>query len=81
MGFLTSRDPDIPEGLERRLSVRICRIPAEFLHLTELELKKLCLSLNGFWQSFHARATPRTPNKPGSPPAHRTLPLSLLYKE
>jgi hypothetical protein len=42
MGFLTSRDPDTPEGLERRLSVRICRIPAEFPHLTELELRKLC---------------------------------------
>jgi hypothetical protein len=36
---------------------------------------------NGFWQSFHAWATPRTPDKMGSPPALRTLPLSLLYKE
>jgi hypothetical protein len=35
---------------------------------------------NGFWQSFCARATSRTPDKPGSPPALRTLPLSLLYK-
>jgi hypothetical protein len=33
----------------------------------------------GFWQSFCARATLRTPNKPGSPPALRTSPLSLLY--
>jgi hypothetical protein len=36
---------------------------------------------NGFRQSFRARATPRTPDKPGSPPALRTSPLSLLYKE
>jgi hypothetical protein len=35
------------------------------------------LNPNGFWQSCHAWATLRTPDKPGSPPAFRTSPLSL----
>jgi hypothetical protein len=42
MGIPTSRDPDTPEGLESWLSVEIHRIPAELLHSTELELRKLC---------------------------------------
>jgi hypothetical protein len=37
----TSQNPGTPEGLESRLSVRIRRIPAELLHLTGLELRKL----------------------------------------
>jgi hypothetical protein len=41
MGIPTSRDPDTPEGLESRLSVRIHRISVELPHLTELELEKL----------------------------------------
>jgi hypothetical protein len=41
MGIPTSRDPDIPEGLESWLSVEIHKILAELLHLTELELGKL----------------------------------------
>jgi hypothetical protein len=36
---------------------------------------------NGFRQSFHAWATLRTPEKPGSPSALWTSPLSLLYKK
>jgi hypothetical protein len=41
-GILTSLNPDTPEGLEGRLSVRIHRILTELPHSTELELKKLC---------------------------------------
>jgi hypothetical protein len=41
MGIPTSWDPNTPEGLESRLSVRIRRIPAELPHSTELELRKL----------------------------------------
>jgi hypothetical protein len=33
--------------------------------------------LNGFQHSFRTQATPRTPNKPRSPPALGTSPLSL----
>jgi hypothetical protein len=41
---------------------------------------KTPLNPNRFQQSFRARATPRTPDKPGSPPTLRTSPLSLsLY--
>jgi hypothetical protein len=40
-GILTSRNPDILEGLESRFSVRIHRIPVELPHSTELELRKL----------------------------------------
>jgi hypothetical protein len=42
VGILTSWDPDTPEGLESRLSVGIRRIPAELLHSTEQDLRKLC---------------------------------------
>jgi hypothetical protein len=41
MGIPISWDPDTPEGLESRLSVRIHRIPIELLHSTELLLRKL----------------------------------------
>jgi hypothetical protein len=41
MGIPTSRNPDTPEGLESRFSVRIHRIPTELSHLIELELRKL----------------------------------------
>jgi hypothetical protein len=41
VGIPTSQNPDTPEGLESQLSVRIHRIPSEFLHLTELEFGKL----------------------------------------
>jgi hypothetical protein len=41
VGISTSRDPDIAEGLESRLFIRIHRIPVELPHSTELELKKL----------------------------------------
>jgi hypothetical protein len=75
-----SRDPDTPDWLESWLSVWIHRIPVELLHLTDLELKRLS-NPNRFRQSFRARAIPRTPDKQGSPPALRTFPLSLLYKE
>jgi hypothetical protein len=42
MGISTSQDPDTPEGLNSRLSVRIHRIPVELPHSTELDLRKLC---------------------------------------
>jgi hypothetical protein len=38
MGILTSQNPNTPEGLKSRLSVRIHTAPA----LDQLELKKLC---------------------------------------
>jgi hypothetical protein len=41
MGIPTSQNPNTPEGLEGRLSIGIHRIPAELLHSTELELRKL----------------------------------------
>jgi hypothetical protein len=41
MGLPTSRNPDTPEGLECRMSVRIHRIPAELLQSIELELQNL----------------------------------------
>jgi hypothetical protein len=44
MGIPTSRDPDTPEGLKSRLSVRIYKILAELPHSTELELRKLRLT-------------------------------------
>jgi hypothetical protein len=40
-GIPTSQNPDTPEGLETRLSVRIHRIPSELPHSTEPELGKL----------------------------------------
>jgi hypothetical protein len=40
-GIPRSRNPDTPEGLESRLSARIRRIPAELLHSTKIELRKL----------------------------------------
>jgi hypothetical protein len=39
--MLTSQNPDTPEGLKSRLSVRIHRIPEELPHSTELELRNL----------------------------------------
>jgi hypothetical protein len=41
MGILRSRNPNTPEGLESWLSVRICRIPPELPHSTDLELGNL----------------------------------------
>ncbi len=41
MGIPTTWNPDTPEGLETRLSIRIHRIPTELPHSTELELGKL----------------------------------------
>jgi hypothetical protein len=54
-----------------------CRAPA----LDRPRAQKTLSNPNRFRQSFHARAIPRTPDKQGSPPALRTFPLSLLYKE
>jgi hypothetical protein len=76
MGILTSHNPDTPEGLESWLSVGIRRIPPELPHSTELEPKSPS-NPNGFRQSFHAQATLRAPDKPGSPPALKTSLLSL----
>jgi hypothetical protein len=79
VGLPTSRNPDTPEGLESRLygnSQNSDRASA----LDRIRAWKTLSNSNGFWQSFHAQATLRTPDKPGSPPALRTLPLSLLYK-
>jgi hypothetical protein len=42
MDIPTRWNPDTPEVLESRLSVRICRILADLPHLTKLELGKLC---------------------------------------
>jgi hypothetical protein len=41
VGIPTSWDPDTPEGLESRLSIKIRRISAELPHSTKLELGKL----------------------------------------
>jgi hypothetical protein len=41
VGIPASWNLDTIEGLESRLSIRIHRILAELLHLTELELEKL----------------------------------------
>jgi hypothetical protein len=49
--------------------------------LDRTRARKTLSSQNGFPQSSHARATPRTLDKPGSPPALRTSPPSLLYKQ
>jgi hypothetical protein len=49
---LTSQNPDTPEELESRLSVRIHRIPVELLHLTELELRKLYRTQTDFGRAF-----------------------------
>jgi hypothetical protein len=68
-------------GLKSWHFVGICRISAELPHSTELVLRKPPSNPNGFRQSFRARATLRTPDKPGSPPVLRTSSLSLLYKE
>jgi hypothetical protein len=38
----TSQNPDTPEGLKSRLSIKIHRISAELSHSTKLELGKLC---------------------------------------
>jgi hypothetical protein len=35
----TRQNPDTPEGLKQRLSIRIYRIPAELPHLSKLELR------------------------------------------
>jgi hypothetical protein len=80
-GILTSWNPDTPEGLESRLFVRIHRILVELPHSTELELEKLRQTRADFGRASTARATPRTPNKLGSPPTLRISHLSLLYKE
>jgi hypothetical protein len=69
MGIPTSQNPDTLEGLENWLSVGIRKILAELPHSTEPELRKL-----------RARATPRCPEKSGSPPALRPSPLSQFYK-
>jgi hypothetical protein len=37
VGILTSWNPDTPEGLKQRLSVRIHRIPTELSHSSKLE--------------------------------------------
>jgi hypothetical protein len=47
MGIPTSQNPNTPEGLESRLSVRIRIIPSELPHSTELELGKLHRSRTG----------------------------------
>jgi hypothetical protein len=80
MGISTSQNSNAPEGLESRLSVRIHRIPAKLLHSTEPELRKLRRTQMDSSRAS-ARATLRTPDKPGSPSALRTSPLSLLYKD
>jgi hypothetical protein len=37
MGIPTSQNPDTPEGVEQRLSIRIHRISAELPHSSKLE--------------------------------------------
>jgi hypothetical protein len=63
-GLRTSRNPDITEGLESRLSVRIHRILAELPHLTELELGKL---YRARMNSGRASATSREVLRPLEP--------------
>jgi hypothetical protein len=48
--------------------------------LDRTRAQKTLSNPNGFRQSFRAQATPRTPNKPGSPLALRTSPLSTLQR-
>jgi hypothetical protein len=81
VGIPTSRNPDTLDGLEGWLSVKIRRISVELPHSNQTRARKTLSNSNGFQQSFYSRATPRTPNKSGSPPALRTSPLSLLYKD
>jgi hypothetical protein len=53
VGILTRQNPDTPEGLESRLSVRIHRILVELPHSTELELKKLrWTQTDSIWDSM-----------------------------
>jgi hypothetical protein len=54
------------------------RIPAEILRSSSVDWGPS--NPNGFRQRFYARATPRTPDKPGSAPTLRNLSFSLLYK-
>jgi hypothetical protein len=49
--------------------------------LVQTRARKTRRNTNEFRQSFPARATPRTLDKPGSPPALKTSPLFLLFKE
>jgi hypothetical protein len=51
-GIPTSQNPDTPEVLESRLSIRIHRILTELPHLTELELRKLCRTLMDSGRAF-----------------------------
>jgi hypothetical protein len=75
MGILTSQNPDTPEGLEQRLSIRIHRIPSELLHSSKLEPRNPDRP-EGFRQRFHTRATTRTPDQSGGPLVLRASPLS-----
>jgi hypothetical protein len=82
MVILISQNPDTLEGLENRLSVGIHRIQnfGRASALDRTRAQKTPTNPNGLWQSFHAQATLRTPDKPGSPPTLKSTPLSLLYK-
>jgi hypothetical protein len=56
----------------RKDSVGIHRIPAELPHSSKLESRNPeVLPPKGFRLSFHARATRRSPDRPGGPPALR----------
>jgi hypothetical protein len=48
----TSQNPNTPEELESRLSVRIRRILVELPHLTKLELRKLYRTQTDFGRAF-----------------------------
>jgi hypothetical protein len=81
MGIPTSQNPDAPEGLKSRLSVRIHRILAEILHSTELEHGKLCRSRTdsdraSTLELLRGLLTSRKVLRPSEP----HLSLSLLYK-
>jgi hypothetical protein len=78
--MMTNRNPDTPEGLESQLLVRIHIIQVELPHSTELELRKLHQTRTDSGRASMLELLLRTPDKLGSPPTLRTLPLSLLYK-
>jgi hypothetical protein len=75
MGVLTSRNPDTPEGLESRLSNRICRIPAELPHSIEQELGKLHPTRTDSGKVLSAKTHRRVST--GNTRAKRPEPLSV----
>jgi hypothetical protein len=81
MGILTSQNPDTPEKLESRLSVRICSIPTELPHSTNLELGKLCRTQMDSGRASTLKQLRGLPTSWEVMPSEPHLSLSLLYKD